>query len=92
MSIEHIPAPFYPFKLRACRTRPLVDLTEPPSREQVPAEGLYDVEGDKVLKRTDRRCSCSRPKMHLTDAQNEDDETGEKEKNCAETACSDWEP
>lgn len=41
---------------------------------------------------TDRGSGRSRADVHLTNAQDKDDQVGEKEKNGTNTAAADWEP
>jgi hypothetical protein len=52
--------------MRASRGGPLVYLTEPPCREEIPGERLKNMEWEKVLESMYRGAGRSRANVHLT--------------------------
>jgi hypothetical protein len=77
--------------MRASRCRPLVYLTEPPCREEVPGECLKNVERKKVLESMYGGACRSRANVHLTNPEDENRKGGYEEKDSTNTASSDWE-
>lgn len=72
--------------------RPSVDFTEPPGGEQVPAESLYSVKGNEVFEGAKWGGGCPGADVHLANTEDEDDETAEEEKDCANSTSSNGEP